>query len=75
MARVDKPNEEIGWSKIVFAVLIATDISLIAWLVQNCGKVSLRLLIICAIRAFLVSTAIVLVNRVVYRKIDPLEEL
>ncbi len=75
MARVDKLKEEIGWLKIIFAILTATDISLVAWLVQNYGKVSLRLLIICAIGAFLVSTAIVLVNRVAYRKIDQLEEL
>ena len=31
-------KEEIGWLKIIFAILIATDISLIAWAVQNYGK-------------------------------------
>ncbi len=75
MARIDKLKEEIGWLKIIFAILTATDISLVAWLVQNYGKISLRLLIICAIGAFLVSFAIVWVNRVAYRKIDQLEEL
>ena len=33
MAYVDKVKEEIGWLKVVFAILLATDISLIAWLV------------------------------------------
>ena len=31
MARIDKLKEEIGWLKIIFAILIATDISLVAW--------------------------------------------
>ncbi|MDE0505473.1 MAG: hypothetical protein OXI86_15455 [Candidatus Poribacteria bacterium] len=75
MARIDKLKEEIGWFKIVFAILIATDISLVAWLVQNYGKVSPRLLIVCTVAVFLVTFAIVWVNRVAYRKIDQLEEL
>ena len=49
MARIDKLKEEIGWLKIVFAILIATDISLVAWGIQNYGKTSLSLLIIGAI--------------------------
>ena len=75
MARIDKLKEEVGWLKIIFAILIATDISLVAWLVQNYGKVNLRLLIVCAIGTFLVTFAVVWVNRVAYRKIDQLEEL
>ena len=35
MAKVDKLKEEVGWLKIIFSILIATDISLIAWLVQK----------------------------------------
>ena len=30
MAKIDKLKEEIGWLKIIFAILIATDISLVA---------------------------------------------
>ena len=52
MAYVDKVKEEIGWLKVVFAVLLATDISLIAWLVQNYGSVKLFLLLIGLIGAF-----------------------
>ena len=40
MAQIDKQKEEIGWLKVIFAILLATDISLIAWLVQNYGKVN-----------------------------------
>ena len=38
MGRIDKVKEEIGWLKIIFAISIATDISLIAWLVENFKK-------------------------------------
>ena len=40
MAYIDKVKEEIGWLKIIFTILIATDISLIAWLIQNYGRVN-----------------------------------
>jgi 4-hydroxybenzoate polyprenyltransferase len=75
MVKLDKLKEEIGWIKIIFGVLIATDISLVAWLVQNYGKASLFLLIICVIMILLITFAIIWINRVVYRKIDELEGL
>lgn len=75
MAHIDKVKEEIGWLKVVFAVLLATDIFLIAWLVQNYGSVRLFLLLIDLIGAFLVTFIIVRVNRVARRKINKLEEL
>ena len=75
MARIDKLKEEIGWLKIIFAILIATDISLGAWVVQNYGKTSKILLIVSVIGVFLLTFVIVWVNQVAYRKIDELEEL
>ena len=75
MARIDKLKEEIGWLKIIFAILMATDISLVAWGVQNYGKTSLLLLIVGAIGGLLITFAIVWVNRIAYRKINELEEL
>lgn len=35
MAKIDGIKEEIGWLKVVFGILVATDISLLAWLAQN----------------------------------------
>ena len=72
MARIDKIKEEIGWLKVIFGILIATDISLIAWLVENFG--------ICPFyswlnRCFLVTFTIVWIDNTVHRKIDELEEL
>ena len=75
MARIDKLKEEIGWLKIIFAILIATDISLVAWGIQNYGKTRALLLIIGAIGVFLFTSVIIWINRVAYRKINELEEL
>ena len=35
MSKTDKLKEEIGWLKVIFGILVATDISLVAWLAQN----------------------------------------
>ena len=75
MARIDKLKEEIGWLKVIFAILIATDISLVAWGIQNYGKTRVLLLIIGAIGVFLFTSVIIWINRVAYRKINELEEL
>ena len=75
MAKIDKLKEEIGWLKIIFAILIATDISLGAWVVQNYGKISKIFLIVSIMGVFLLTFVIVWVNQVAYRKIDELEEL
>lgn len=65
MARIDKLKEEIGRLKIIFAILTATDISLVAWVVQNYGKAV----------PILLTSVIIWINRVAYRKINELEEL
>ena len=75
MAQIDKIKEEIGWLKVIFAILIATDISLVAWVIQNYGKASRGLLITGAIAAILIMFIIIWLNNVAYRKIDKLEEL
>lgn len=75
MARIDKLKEEVGWLKIIFAILIATDISLVAWGIQNYGKTRALLLIIGAVGVFLFTSVIIWINRVAYRKINELEEL
>ena len=75
MAYVDKTKEEIGWLKVVFAILLAADISLVAWGIQNYGEASPLLLTIGVIAAFLVTSMIIWINSVAYRKINKLEDL
>ncbi len=75
MARIDKLKEEIGWLKVIFAISIATDISLIAWLIQNFQKESPFLLLIAGGGALLIMFVIIWINSVTYRKINKLEEL
>ncbi len=75
MAHIDKVKEEIGWLKVIFAILLAADISLVAWGVQNYGKSSPLLLTIGVIAAFLVTLTIIWINSIAYRKINKLEDL
>jgi len=75
MSNTDKLKEEIGWLKVVFGILVAIDISLVAWLAQNITKAPIFLLVICALAVLSVTTGIVWINRAAYRKIDELEEL
>lgn len=75
MAHLDKVKEEIGWLKVVFAILLAADISLVAWGVQNYGKASPLLLTIGVIAAFLVTLTVIWINSIAYRKINKLEDL
>lgn len=75
MAHIDKLKEEIGWLKVIFAILIATALSLAAWVIQNYGKASQVLTIGGAIAVLLIIVIIISVNTVAYRKIDKLEDL
>ena len=75
MAYIDKIKEEIGWLKVIFAISIATDISLIAWLVENFKKEDPFLLIIAGLGALLLMFVVIWINSVTYRKINKLEEL
>ena len=75
MAKLDSAKEEIGWLKVLFAVLAAVDASLVAWLSQTYSTAN-RILLICAILAAAVITAcVVWINRVAYRRIRELGNL
>ena len=74
MAYIDKLKEEIGWLKVVFAISIATDISLIAWLIENFRTSDPFLLLIGGIGALLIMFVIIWINSIAYQKINKLEE-
>ena len=75
MSKVDKLKKEIGWLKVVFAILVAIDISLVGWLAQNYDDAPIVLQILCSVAAVVITGGVVWINMVAYRKIDELEEL
>ena len=75
MSKADKLKEEIGWLKVVFAILVAIDISLVGWLAQNYAHAPTLLQVVCSVAVVVITGGVVWVNRVAYRKIDELEEL
>ena len=60
---------------MVFGILAAIDVSLLAWLAQNYRSASTLLLVIAALAVAGITVAVVLVNHRAYQKIDELEEL
>ncbi len=75
MSRSEKLKEEIGWLKVVFGILAAIDVSLLAWLAQNYRSANALLLVIGALAVAGITAAVVWVNHRAYQKIDELEEL
>ena len=75
MPKLDKLKEELGWLKVVFGVLIAIDISLVGWLIQNFSDADIKLLVIAFVIVLIFTVAIVLTNRRAYKKIDEIGEL
>ena len=75
MSKADKLKEEIGWLKVVFAVLVAVDISLVGWPAQSYDIASALLQIICSVAVVVTTGGVAWVNRTAYRKLDELEEL
>ncbi len=75
MAKADRIKEEIGWLKVVFGLLIATDISLIAWLAQHFDSANPIQVFIALAAVGGVTSAVVWVNRMAYIRIKQLEDL
>jgi len=63
MSKTDRIKEEIGWLKVVFGILVATDISLVAWLAQNFISASRIQILVGLAAVVLVTGAVVWVNR------------
>lgn len=73
MSRSDRIKEELGWLKVVFAVSVAIDVSLVAWLAENYQTTS-ELLVVCAFVGVSFTTlAVVWINRAAMRRFIALE--
>jgi 4-hydroxybenzoate polyprenyltransferase len=75
MSEEKRIEQEIGWYKVAFAILIATGISLLAWLAQNYTSAESILSIIALIGIFILSITIYSINKKVFECLDRLEEL
>jgi cytochrome b subunit of formate dehydrogenase len=75
MSKSEKVKEEIGWLKVVFAIFVGTDISLVAWFVQNYSSRPTLLIVICLVAVVLITGILIWINYAAYKKIDELEDL
>lgn len=75
MSEVNRIEQEIGWYKVIFAILTVTDLSLLAWFVQNFETARQSILILCSMSVIVVTIILVFINRRVFVCLDRLEEL
>ena len=75
MGKIDKIKESIGYLKVVFSIMIAIDVSLIAWLYQNFEKLQFTDSVMIFIVGVLLTFGIIVLNKKILSKIDDLEEL
>ena len=75
MSKNEKIKEQIGWLKVVFGLLFATDISLVAYLFNNIEILSTLKIFIVFISLISVTIGIFFTNKKAMKQIDSLEEL
>ena len=75
MAKLDSAKEELGWLKVMFALIVALDASLIAWTAQAYDTASLVLVSMAFIAIATLSWIAFWINHSAYRKIRELETL
>ena len=75
MSEAESLKEAIGWLKVVFGLLVAIDISLIAWLAQNYGKAPTALQIIAWAGTMAATVGIISACSAAYRRINDLKDV
>ena len=75
MPKLDKVKEELGWLKVIFAIAVATNLSLMAYLAQNYKSQELLFSSVNGFAIILVTIVIVTINKKAYKKIDEIGEL
>ena len=74
MSKTDRIKEELGWLKIVFAIFVATDVLLMAWLAQNYNDLSLVLMVSGFLGVVFVTSVVVWVNQAAIKRFKELEK-
>ena len=75
MAKLDSAKEELGWLKVLFTLLAALDVSLVAWISQTYGTARNALLFVAMAAAALATVLVIWINHAAYRKIRELRDL
>jgi drug/metabolite transporter (DMT)-like permease len=74
MPKVERLKEEIGWPKVAFAIAVALDASLVAWLAQNYDTARPVILLAGLVAALALAVTVVYVSRLTYRRLKELED-
>jgi sugar phosphate permease len=72
---IDSVKEELGWLKVLFAVLAAADASVIAWISQNYVRADRAVFTLASLSAITVTALLLWMNYAAYRKIRELKSL
>ena len=75
MAKIDEIKESIGYLKVVLSIMIAIDVSLVAWLYKNYIAIEIFDVSVILVVAVLISALIIYVNRTILQKIRSLRDL
>ena len=75
MSEIDEIKEFIGYLKVVFALVLATTIGLISWLVQNYQSAEKLLLYADVLLIMVLVVTLILINRKILSDIKRLKEL
>jgi hypothetical protein len=75
MGKIDRQKELIGYMKVIFGILVAMDVSLVAWIFKHASELKSLYLYGSAFLVVLITVAIVLMNKAILIKIDELEEM
>ena len=75
MAKIDEIKESIGYLKVIFSIMIAINISLVAWLYKNYEIIDIFGTLLLLILSVFISIGIIYVNRSILKKIRSLRDL
>jgi len=75
LSEIDEIKEFIGYLKVVFALVLATTIGLISWLVQNYQSAEKLLLYADVLLIMVLVVTLILINRKILSDIKRLKEL
>ena len=75
MAKIDRVKEFINYLKVLLVLLLATDIGLIGWIVNNYKVAEGFIIYLAAVSIFTILIVSIFVNKKIIKDIKSLEDL